>query len=80
MDVSRTEVIVMPRRIAIVGGSGAGKTTLGKRLASLIGGSFVEVDAIQHKAQWTKASEEAIRTCDPWGTRGEDHMGHRWNV
>jgi adenylate kinase family enzyme len=49
------------KRIAIVGGSGAGKTTLGKRLAELSGGVFVEVDAIQHKAHWTKASEEEIR-------------------
>jgi adenylate kinase family enzyme len=36
-----------PRRIAIVGGSGAGKTTLGKRLAELVDGTFVEVDALQ---------------------------------
>jgi len=51
-----------PRRIAIVGGSGAGKTTLGKRLAELVNGTFVEVDALQHKAHWTKASDEEIRS------------------
>jgi adenylate kinase family enzyme len=49
-----------PRRIAIVGGSGAGKTTLGLRLAELLGVPFVEVDGIQHKANWTRASAEEI--------------------
>jgi shikimate kinase len=38
---------MMPKRIAIVGGSGAGKTTLGRELAKLVDGVFVEVDAIQ---------------------------------
>jgi adenylate kinase family enzyme len=50
------------KRIAIVGGSGAGKTTLGKELAKLLGGVFVEIDAIQHKLYWNKASVEEIRT------------------
>jgi adenylate kinase family enzyme len=53
---------MMPRRIAIVGGSGEGKTTLGSRLAELVDGVFVEVDAIQHKAHWRKASVEEIGT------------------
>ena len=52
--------LMMPRRIAIVGGSGSGKTTLGRRLAELVDGVFVEVDAIQHKAHWRKASVEEI--------------------
>src|SRR5262245_11066268 len=51
---------MMPRRIAVVGGSGAGKTTLGRRLAEIVDGRFVEVDAIQHKAHWRKASAEEI--------------------
>jgi adenylate kinase family enzyme len=49
-----------PSRIAIIGGSGAGKTTLGRELAQLIGGVFVEVDAIQHQAHWRLASAEEI--------------------
>jgi adenylate kinase family enzyme len=49
-----------PRRIAILGGSGAGKTTLARELARRLGGVFVELDAIQHKAGWQKASPDEI--------------------
>jgi adenylate kinase family enzyme len=49
-------------RIAITGGSGAGKTTLGRELARRIDGIFVEVDAIQHKAGWIKATFDEIST------------------
>jgi adenylate kinase family enzyme len=52
--------VTAPRRIAILGGSGAGKTTLGRELARRVGGVFVEVDAIQHQAGWRKASPEEI--------------------
>lgn len=49
-------------KIAIVGGSGAGKTTLGKELARRIHAPFVEVDAIRHKARWELATPEEVRT------------------
>jgi adenylate kinase family enzyme len=49
-----------PRRIAILGGSGAGKTTLGRELARRLGAVFVEVDAIQHKAGWQMATPDEI--------------------
>ena len=45
----------------MIGGSGAGKTTLGKELARRIDAVFVEVDAIQHKAHWEKATVQEIR-------------------
>lgn len=48
------------RRIAVTGGSGAGKTTLARELARRIDGVFVEVDAIQHKAGWIKATVDEI--------------------
>jgi adenylate kinase family enzyme len=50
-----------PQKVAIIGGSGAGKTTLGQALAERIGADFIEVDGIQHKAGWQKASDEEIR-------------------
>lgn len=50
-----------PKRIAVIGGSGAGKTTLARELARSIDAVFVEVDAIQHKAHWTKATIDEIR-------------------
>ena len=39
-----------PKRIAIIGTSGCGKTTLGRRLAVGIGAPFVEMDAINWQA------------------------------
>jgi adenylate kinase family enzyme len=49
------------RRIAIIGGSGAGKTTLGRALARRLGAPFVEVDALRHRAGWVTASAEEVR-------------------
>jgi adenylate kinase family enzyme len=51
---------VTPRRIAIIGTSGAGKTTLGRELGRRLGAVFVEVDALQHKAGWTRATAEEL--------------------
>ncbi len=49
------------KRIALVGTSGAGKTTLGRTLAALLDAPFVEIDAIQHKAGWVRASDDELR-------------------
>lgn len=50
-----------PQRIAIIGTSGAGKTTLGREIARRMNTVFVEVDSIQHKAHWSKATVEELR-------------------
>lgn len=41
------------RRIAIVGCPGSGKSTLGPQLASHLGASYVELDALFHQSDWT---------------------------
>lgn len=50
-----------PKRIALLGTSGAGKTTLGRALAARLDAPFVEIDAIQHKAAWVPATDEELR-------------------
>lgn len=40
------------KRVAIVGASGSGKSTLAQRLAMKIGGQYVELDALFHRADW----------------------------
>src|SRR6266496_4341309 len=47
-------------RIALLGTSGAGKTTLGRELARRPGCVFVEVDALQHKANWVRATPDEV--------------------
>ncbi|HEX8954245.1 MAG TPA: shikimate kinase [Polyangia bacterium] len=50
-----------PTKIALLGTSGAGKTTLGRALAARLAAPFVECDAIRHKANWVSASDEELR-------------------
>lgn len=50
-----------PRRVSIVGTSGAGKTTLAKALAARIGVPHVELDALFWQPGWTRRPEAAFR-------------------
>lgn len=49
------------QRVALMGISGGGKTTLGKLLAARLGVPFVELDAHQHGPGWKEASPEELR-------------------
>ncbi|MFI2215277.1 AAA family ATPase [Rhodococcus sp. NPDC019627] len=41
-----------PRRVLVAGTSGAGKTTLAARIATLLGIEHVEIDALYHGSNW----------------------------
>ncbi len=43
----------VPRRIAVAGVSGAGKTTLARRLGARLGIPYSELDALHHGPAWT---------------------------
>lgn len=49
------------RRIAVVGTTGAGKTMLAKRLATLYGLPHIELDALFHGPNWTPATPGEFR-------------------
>jgi adenylate kinase family enzyme len=51
----------MSIRIAVKGGSGAGKTTLAGELARRCGVPHVELDALHHGPNWTAASASELR-------------------
>jgi adenylate kinase family enzyme len=48
-------------RVSVVGSSGAGKTTFGRRLAERLGVPLIELDAIYHQAGWTVLSDDEFR-------------------
>jgi len=52
---------VRDRRFSVIGCSGAGKTTFGKRLAARLGCPFIELDAIVHQPGWTRLPEPDFR-------------------
>jgi hypothetical protein len=51
----------IPQRIALIGTSGAGETTLGREIAQRLNTVFIEIDALQHQAHWTQATVEELR-------------------
>jgi len=62
-----------PRRIAVAGTSGAGKTTLAVRIGELLGIPHVEIDALFHGPSWTpretfKAEVEVFSAEPRWVT------------
>lgn len=48
-------------RVSVIGCSGAGKTTCGKRLAARLGCPFVELDSIYHQPNWAPLGDDAFR-------------------
>jgi adenylate kinase family enzyme len=51
------------RRIAIVGTTGSGKTTLARQLSGRLGIPHVELDAIRHGPNWKEMPDENFRKC-----------------
>ena len=68
-------------RIAIVGTTSSGKSTLANRLAEKIGGDYIELDAFYWERNWTPAEpfdffvrvEEAISS-EAWVAAGNYHL------
>jgi len=63
------------RRISIVGCSGAGKTTLARRLAQQLGYRHVELDALYHQPNWQPLPTEQFKK-----TVSEALHGDNWVV
>lgn len=49
------------RRVAVIGTSGAGKTTVGRALAAQLGVPFIELDALHWGPDWTEATADELR-------------------
>lgn len=49
------------KRYAIVGATSSGKTTFAKKLAEIIGGDFIDLDALHWEPNWVEAKDEVFR-------------------
>lgn len=49
------------KRVAVMGGSSVGKTTVSRRLAETLGVPHVELDALHHDAGWNEAPAEVFK-------------------
>jgi len=59
------------RRVAIVGASGNGKTTLGRELARRLDVPFVELDALHHGPDWAEPPPGEFRSRVAEATAGD---------
>jgi adenylate kinase family enzyme len=66
---SRSERSV-PRRVAVVGNTGSGKTTVARTLAAQLGVPHVELDALNWRSGWEMAPVEEFRALVDEATRG----------
>jgi adenylate kinase family enzyme len=49
------------KRVAVMGGSCAGKTTVSRRLAARLGVPHIEIDALHHDAGWNEAPADVLQ-------------------
>ena len=49
------------RRLVVVGTSGAGKTTVAKRIASILDVPHIELDSYRYGPNWTKTPDDVVR-------------------
>jgi adenylate kinase family enzyme len=49
-----------PRRVRVLGSSGAGKTTLGRALAERLGVAHLELDSVYHLPGWQPATDDQV--------------------
>ena len=71
-----TDTKSLPRntdRLVLIGTSGAGKTTMAKRIARVLDMPHVEFDAIRHGPNWTETPDDVFRE-----TLRDRVQGDRW--
>lgn len=49
------------RRVSVAGNSGAGKSTVARRLAAILGVPYLELDAVFHQPGWQPLPDEEFR-------------------
>jgi adenylate kinase family enzyme len=59
--IAAVQLTRFPRRIAVTGTSGSGKTTVARRIAAMSRLAHVELDALHWEPGWTPAEPEVFR-------------------
>jgi len=57
------------KKVVVVGTTSSGKSTLAEKLAGIIGGDFIELDALNWEPNWTPAGDELLRARAEKATR-----------